>query len=208
MRANTKNPIIDILSTKYSGCVLVFVGLLSSCASSGALLGMEKAKRLRVAIILAQQHASLTMELRKHTVQLRSPKIRFVILSWREFSAAYTRYDAMIYIALNSQLPSQHLVNEWIGPEQNTQNIIRQKPRLPEQPLFRLLCSPVLAKFQGPRSFIWLLFEEPADLDRYRLRYAYLPYVSSNTGKAALRKIFEEDLRAFIQNLGELYLWR
>ena len=71
--------------------------------------------------------------------------------------------------------------------------------------MFRLLRSPVLAKFRKPRSLIWLLFESPDTLDHYRLRYGHLPYISSNTGEAALRKIFEEDLHVFIQNLKELY---
>ena len=202
MAVIAKNPIRDILSTKFYGCVLVF--LFSSCASGA--LGIAQTQRLRVAIILHEQHAGLTIQLRKYTERLRSPKMEFTTLSWREFSAAYPRYDAMIYIALHSQLPSQYSVNEWIGP--NTPNIMPQKPKLPEQPLFRLLRSPVLAKFQGPRSFIWLLFEEPAELDRYRLHYRHLPYLSSNTGEAALRKIFEADLSAFIQNLKGLYLWQ
>lgn len=209
MKAIAKNPIRDILSTKI--CLLVF--LFASCAS-GAPPGRQNGRSLRIALVLSEQHAALTMRLHKHIAQLRGLKIRMSVLSWREFRAAYPRYDAVIYIALHSQLPSKHFVDKWIGAENGLQDGLQnisgagQEQNSAEGPLFRLLRSRVLAKFRGPRSFIWLLFEQPAELERYRLRYRHLPFTSSNTGKAALRKIFDEDLNAFVQNLKELYVWR
>ena len=198
MATTANNPIRDILSIKY--CLLIF-GLFASCASPG------RTKSLRIALVLGQQHAGLTMRLQGHAVQLRrcNPKVRLIVVSWREFRAAYPRYDAVIYIALHSRLPSKHSVEEWIGPDTQNTSIEQKGQNSAEPPLFRLLRSPVLAKFRKPRSFVWLLFESPDTLDRYRLHYGHLPYTSSNTGEAALRRIFEKDLHVFIQNLKELY---
>ena len=118
---------MNILSTKI--CLLVFALFVGSCASGappGRQLGRQNARNLRrnlrIALVLSEQHAALTMRLHKHAAQLRTPKIRLSVLSWRKFRAAYPRYDAVIYIALHSQLPSKHFVDKWIGAEDGLQD--------------------------------------------------------------------------------------
>ncbi len=175
-------------------CLLCLsVLLLQSCLISTPVAQPDKG-RLHVALIIPPERATLAMHLYENYRELRRriqllhgrPRIKIHIIPWQEFfyNNSHERYDAMIYIALYSQVPSEFASGITLE---------------------ELLELPLFLHYNQPRRFIWFLFEENSELDRYRLSYPDSPYVSSNTGPAALRKIFELSLYEFLRHLQELY---
>ncbi|WGK70077.1 hypothetical protein P0082_04245 [Candidatus Haliotispira prima] len=180
--------------------ILLSFFALQACASNMKPRIRPFKDRLQVAIIFPTEYATLAMDLYRNYKILRKnirrtqglPRIKLRTISWQDFSYdhTYVAYDAVIYISLYSQIPS------------DLSNSLSNKlgRSLPE-----LLKSPIFSGYSEPRRFVWFLFRDTNSLDRYRLLYPDLPYLSSNTGEAALRKIFEVDLFRFLLRLKEIY---
>ena len=158
--------------------------------------------RIRVAIIIPTEYASLSNKLYHNYIQLRKSirrrgrgRIRLRLITWRELSKSNI-YDAVIYILLHNQVPvipviKSELVN-------NTNHMMAELS-------LALLQHSVLAEFNPSARLVWLLFEDDWQLARYRLGYPDSPYLSTNIGSVALSETFQTDLYQFLLHLVKLY---
>ena len=208
-------PIMYILSTKFRWLChrfchcfcqcfcLAGVFLLCTCfLACAGNAGMRPIKsRVDIALIIPSEYATLSMRLHENYNLLRRrvrrelrgrPRLQLHMVTWQEFlrSNAYVTYDAMIYIGLYRHIPSDlaNSLSNRLG-----------------RGFLEMLDSPVFSRFRPPRRFIWLLFDEAALLDQYRLRYPDSFFVTTNTGAEALREVFGKNLYQFLERLQEFY---
>ncbi len=113
-------------------------------------------------------------------VKQKAVPIKLHFIYWDKFQQRKNFYDAVIYILLNYAFPQR-------------------------SPL-KILKAPVCDQFSGPHRLLWFLFEQPAELNSFRLLYpreqrgSNVPnqlYLSSNISPLALRRFFEIRLYPF-----------